>query len=775
MIATGMTPMGFPPLLAAFVWPTLFFGGAAAVSIPILIHLFARRRFKRIKWAAMEFLLDAERRNRRRVRLEEWLILLLRCLAILLIALLISRPFFQPTGFAAMLGGSDRTERVFVIDDSFSMGCETGDGIVFDRAKEAVTRLVKVLREQSPDDTISILRTSRMSESVATGVYLDVQQTDELFTRLEGLQTSQATLEARDAFDHVRSFLDEQADAVNVAVYIVSDFQRKDWVASISEAEGSAEDEGDSLIASLADWGDDDKGLNLVLVNVGESGVSNVAVTGLETARRRMVADVEADVTVSVTNYSDHTSGVLELDVAMGAGARPTVQADRVQPADTARFSIPITVGQPGYEWVRVATPADVLPVDDQRTLVLETVEAIRVLLVNGEPSSDSFRDEVTLFATAIRPPGEVFSGNELQIIEETDLEEKNLSAFDVVVLANVYRVTESAAKSLSSFVEQGGGLAIFLGDQVDVDAYNDILFAGGTGVLPAPLGDRRTAPQGGSRLHAERDLHPMVRVLAGRDNPFARQIAFDQFYDCTPEDSVEMNLDPEGDDPASQNASHRAQAEVIARFDDADRTPAIVEKTHGLGRVTLITTSCDQEWNDWGKDPSYVIAMLELIQHLSAGGGRATDRLVGGSIEFAFNPEQYVADVLVRTPSYPADQEVAMTASLAEDGRGYLIQWDRTQASGVYHFVQTTLAGEQKIRSVAVNLDPAEGDLSLAGEVDLRRSLKDVPFTYIDGLGGITQVSDEGRRELWRTMLVLAFIVLMCEQMLAWWFGRRG
>ena len=60
--------------LAALVWPGLFYGGIAAASVPILIHLLNKRRFHRVKWAATEFLLEAERRNRRRGGGEEMIV-----------------------------------------------------------------------------------------------------------------------------------------------------------------------------------------------------------------------------------------------------------------------------------------------------------------------------------------------------------------------------------------------------------------------------------------------------------------------------------------------------------------------------------------------------------------------------------------------------------------------------------------------------------------------------------------------------------------------------
>ena len=100
-----MPPSVNPSILAALVSPSLFVGGAAAIAAPILIHLLARRRFKRIRWAAMEFLIHAERRNRRRIRMEEWILLALRCLAILAIALIVSRPFIRSGSFVSSLGG----------------------------------------------------------------------------------------------------------------------------------------------------------------------------------------------------------------------------------------------------------------------------------------------------------------------------------------------------------------------------------------------------------------------------------------------------------------------------------------------------------------------------------------------------------------------------------------------------------------------------------------------------------------------------------------------
>src|SRR3979409_878884 len=78
-------------MLALFLNPGFLFIAAALISVPIIIHLINRMRFKRIRWAAMEFLLKAQKRTRKRLIIEQLLLLMLRCLLIALVGLLVSR------------------------------------------------------------------------------------------------------------------------------------------------------------------------------------------------------------------------------------------------------------------------------------------------------------------------------------------------------------------------------------------------------------------------------------------------------------------------------------------------------------------------------------------------------------------------------------------------------------------------------------------------------------------------------------------------------------
>ena len=71
---------------------TAMLWGLAALAVPIFIHLLNRRRFRRVPWAAMRFLKVSVEQNQRRMKLEDWLLLLVRCAMVALLALLVARP-----------------------------------------------------------------------------------------------------------------------------------------------------------------------------------------------------------------------------------------------------------------------------------------------------------------------------------------------------------------------------------------------------------------------------------------------------------------------------------------------------------------------------------------------------------------------------------------------------------------------------------------------------------------------------------------------------------
>ena len=745
--------MTFPPVLAAFITPALAMAGAGAVSLPILIHLLARRRFKRIRWAAMDFLIDAERRNRRRVRMEEWILLALRCLAVLLLGFLVARPFMTPSGFAAAWGGGRRVERVFVVDDSFSMTLRTPSGTPFDRAKEGVRRVLESARRDTPDDTVTVLRTSSPSKPLESGSSLDASGAEELLARIEAMTPSQRSLDLGAVFDGVAETLQRDNAVVNAAVYVLSDFQRKDWT--------TRDGGGTAMTQALAAWAARNRSIRFALVNVGQPNAANTAVTGLDAAGGQIVAGAVGSVRVQAANYSDRALDNVSLQLT--AGNRPPLVRSLPSLAErqVASMEIDADFPAPGDDALRATLPADALSLDNTRYGLAEVVSAIRVLVVNGEPSADEYDDEVALLTTALRPEGEVFSGHDVTVVDEAGFEQANLSAFHAVILANVYRVPEPMVEPLERFVRAGGGLIFFLGDQVDPDLYNTTLYRDGGSVLPLPLGQIVRAPDAAHWIIADR-LHPAFRAVGRENDPLGiAQVPFLQY--------IAAQVPEKTTNPATPT-----EAQVVVRYDDDENNVAIAEKPFGRGRTMLITSSADKEWNLFADHPTYLPIVTELLRRVAKSGDDRGEVLVGQPIEWSLDPAEFRPEVLVRTPAYPTVPEYPLTAAPSTDGQGLALRWEQTEEAGIYQFVLRRFDGSESTRLVAVNVDFAESDLFTAGETDVRKVMGGLPYEYMLGLDRLVNTTGEARVELWRPILIFAVIALMTEQFLAWRWGRR-
>lgn len=766
-----------PPILAAMLTPALLYGGAAAVGAPILIHLLARRRFRKIRWAAMDFLLQAERRNRRRVRLEEYILLAMRCLSIFLLGVALARPFLSPSGVAAALGGSNRTERVFLLDDSFSMGHDDGSATSFDRAKRGIRKIIEQARSESPDDTVTIFKTSSPDKPVESGTFLSDAQTEEVLTRLAALSPSEEALDITRVVDGVADFLDKSPDITTAAVYVLSDFQLVDWAnrreGSGGEDAAATGDDRASLFAPLEGWTSGERGLSIALIDCGIDSRANVAISELGFESGQLVAGTTAGVRAVVTNHSaDEREGV---DLAFSVANVPQEgrRIDSIGARESVTTSAEVELLSAGYEAVRANIGEDALPIDNTRYLVGEVSTAVRALVVNGEPSGDAFDDEVTFLVTALRPEGDVFSGFEVRVVDETQLEQEPLEDFHLVVLANVYRVSEPAADDLERFVRRGGGLLVYVGDQVEPTLYNSVLYKDGVGLSPVKLGER-TAPRDPVNLVIVDRLHPALRGLAQENDPLGLgQIPFTAFFSATAHGANAGDDDLLSGSGASPAAAFPAA--VMARFSDADETPAIVERRFGLGRTIFVNTTVDKEWTFWPDHPTFLPVAMELATRVARGGDSGADVFAGQPLSIRLDPVRFEPDVLVRTPAYPDEQEAGITAEATDDASALIATWDLAERAGIYQFVLKKRDGGRFIRLAAVNVSPRESDLSGAAEPDLRQSIDPVPFDYVPSVDALGGALEEAKTEFWRAALVLAAIFLLTEQSLAFFWGRRS
>src|SRR5437588_11220079 len=121
--------------------PLLIWGTLLGV-IPIIIHLLNRRRFRRVEWAPMRYLKLTIQRNRRRIQIEQLLLLLVRIALPVLLFFFLARPVLHPTGLERWAFGGGRASQVVVIDDSVSMGYASAGPSAFGRAREVAGALL---------------------------------------------------------------------------------------------------------------------------------------------------------------------------------------------------------------------------------------------------------------------------------------------------------------------------------------------------------------------------------------------------------------------------------------------------------------------------------------------------------------------------------------------------------------------------------------------------------------------------------------------------------
>ncbi|HWC91107.1 MAG TPA: BatA domain-containing protein, partial [Pirellulales bacterium] len=124
----------------AFLNHPLMLGWLAAAAAPLVIHLLSKRKYRQVHWAAMQYLLAALRKNSRRILIEQWLLLAMRTLLIVLLVMAMAEPVVEHAGL--QLGSTHRTHKVLVIDGSYSMAYKPSDKSRFDRAKELADHIV---------------------------------------------------------------------------------------------------------------------------------------------------------------------------------------------------------------------------------------------------------------------------------------------------------------------------------------------------------------------------------------------------------------------------------------------------------------------------------------------------------------------------------------------------------------------------------------------------------------------------------------------------------
>ena len=222
-------------MLEFFANPGFLAVAGVLISAPIIIHLINRMRFKRIRWAAMEFLLKSQKRNRRRLIIEQLILLLLRILLVLLLGLLLAR--FLSAAFA--LNRPNSTQHVVLLDDTPSMGdFWREDGVTkdtFETAKRAIVDdVAQGAVQASTAQALTVIRLSALDAPYRID-RLNASTVEDLKGHLADLKPSYLHVGLLPGIEKAKEVFD-QAPASKHVLHVVSDFRAKDWSGGESEA-----------------------------------------------------------------------------------------------------------------------------------------------------------------------------------------------------------------------------------------------------------------------------------------------------------------------------------------------------------------------------------------------------------------------------------------------------------------------------------------------------------------------------------------------------------
>jgi len=757
-------------MFEGFVNPGLV-AGALLAGVPLIIHLLNRQRHRPTPWAAMRFVLAAYRKTRRRVQLENLLLLLLRMAAIAVLALAVARPF---TGSEGPLSGLTESRRdvAIVIDGSASTGYRSEVDTVFERILARARDVVGKLDGERGDRALLVLggawpRTLALGDPAQAAAALDSlhEPTDE-------------SLDLALALGEVLDFAREEAASTEqgrVEIFVLSDLQRgafqealRDEAGSpfdaVPEATGADASEEASEPGRLFDVLDELEGLGLVVrvedLAGGGALPPNLSIEGVAIEGPILGQGAPVEVRVTVANHGAGAKAAVRVALEVDGVRRPSQVVD-VEGLASADAIFPVVFDSPGDHVLRALLEGDRLAADDVRVQVLHVPEPVRVLVVNGAPSADFERDAVARLMVVLEPSlGDDASVSGLAPFDPREVEARDveggdveLGDFDLVWLADVDSVSPELAAVLEEEVASGTSLVLSLGEHVQLDAFNARFFRpDGSGLSPAEL-ERRVAVasrrQGYYRVEDFDATHPALSLFAEKHwTSLLTEAPFYQFVATRPVEG----------------------SRVLARLDDAASSPLFLEREYDRGRVWLWTSSMEESWTGlptWG--PTLVPFIHDFVRAAGAPT-RPSASLAPG--------DPFVAEVR----RFPRGVELVLPGDTRRtiDVEAEEVSGDRwrlpplagldTARAGLYRIV-TEGAGEL---AFAVQIPAAESDLARLAHDEL------------EGLHGALQAAESeseetrgtgvpaGRGELWRGLALFVLLALVAESLWSAWIGHR-
>lgn len=696
--------------------------GLAALSLPVIIHLLNKLRIREVRWAAMRFLQTAAQKNQRRVKMQDLLLLILRCLVLALIVFAFARPTFEKIEKSTLVAGDPLTVMV-LLDQSASMGASDGVETRFTAARDSALKFLEQLPSGSAAGLLLV------NDTYASPV---ARPSRDLSLVRRSVELAKLTDRGTDFQPAVRAAVEALRNLPGRReVHLFTDNQLSGWAA----------------LEAVRDFLKTAPDIKVVITAPSSSAAAgssgNLAITRLKLDTAIPVAGQPIRVLAEITNTGDTPADGVRLTLALNDDA-PSADAVITNLAPGGTRYIPLLVRLPGtgFHTLTAALPPDRLAFDNRRTLALEIAPASDVLVVESRRGTALWQGSGHFLATALAPVDEeAASRHYLHVTRATtaDLDPSKLSGYAVIFLAGADALPLPVVSALADFVKAGGGLVVMPGDPTPADLFldspwPDLLPA----LINAPLEPARGNVQDGPFNHPLLSL--WNDAAAGNLNAlrFNRIFALDPLK--IPEVSTALRL--------------------------ADNSPVIVERTVGKGRVVLFAAPPVPSWTNLPLHPAFV----PLVHRLYAGTARASTLKLnlapGDAFQAPVPIDQLNRDVYVRAPGEdPKPVAIGRTELV---GTQAMLRVRNTSAAGRY----TVYVGQTERPDFVFAVQ------SPAAESELKTAPADILTTTANPAAGSSASAPSASaaptkpllsaQQLWLIALVAAGFLSLTELMLA-------
>ena len=540
--------------------------GMAALAAPIAIHFWQRRKVVRLAFSTLKYLRVIAARTSRSAKLENLLLLLLRCALFALVVLAASRPAVSKHALRALGGNVQRTV-VLVLDDSMSMGYRDGDRTRLDAAREQAFNVLDSLKD---GDEVAVVAADDRARDLVAQPTLDRSVAHHA---IEGVQPTQAGTDFSPALIAARKILAASTKAER-EVYLFTDNQQGGWRFDPKTVFDDA-------------WKKSEITLNVIEPDTNaalNAAVTQVKITSPLARPGTLVSGV-----ATVANFSRAPlHDLLKVRVADAEVASLAVEAGPEASVDFP-FDFQMPAAGSGVRTVRgvARLQGDSLTADDQYFFTVPIHRAPKVVIFEGQ-STGPERIHSGFFLGRALAAGE--AGTPPLTLPASAIQEASLGSYSAVFLADVPRLSDREVIKLDTYAKAGGTVVLFPGDSTDLAALARMDF------LPATPIRLRELPIGRLSSQIIDPDHPLFANTWGPATPFPPL-------------------------PQKKLIEWKGKPDLKVLVLAGGSEGFVMTSDDGAGKVFIVNASPDRAWGDFPLSPAFLPLVQQMALQSSENG----------------------------------------------------------------------------------------------------------------------------------------------------------